>query len=924
VNSDEVPLPSTYKAILCHTATDITNDPKYHAGVNFVGPDYIYGYGRVNAQAAVDAIRDKRFLEGVILAADDEDIYTFDVSPGEDELKVTFAWDDSAGTPGAADILQNDLDLVLINPDGTEFYPPWELDPDNPENPATRSEYVSEALAEDHRDDVNVLEQVAVENPDPGTWTVKVKADDLPYPYQRYSIIAGDGPDDRLEGQVDVVQVLDRSGSMGGLASASSTDEKIKVLRDAADHFIQMMKRDVGNQLGLVQFNQDVVPFPMPEPHLKLFTTASAADMSGAVTTIDRGGLTSIGDGLDKALDYFTTYSEPNNDKVVLLVTDGKENTSMMIEDVRQDLIDNQIAVYPLGLGYSWGINEGKLTDLADATGGTYRITSDDLIFRKFFIEVLAGAVQDWSVITDPISEIKRDSIMSTPVSITADQNGATFTVYWEGVNDAIDLELVTPSETTITPGMQNNRIRYGEHPRYIFYQLDFPLSGDLGGNWEGEWKMKLTGTSQIPAGQKVRFATSAFAEGGAELSIVLDRLFHLTGDSVLIRAQLTKYGSPLTGAKIDVYCNVPIVGAGNLLHDGRVSLDDLKKIHVIHGDTVNLIDRKLQILAERAGKEILLRGDESFRLYDDGQHGDSEPNDGAYANSFRETQIPGSYTLRFVASEIPAGAGLTTTREWTKSFFNEVNIDSKYSDIYTIQLTKTADGQRYSVKIVPKDRFGNYLGPGHSVVVTVSYDGRTRQIPLPLTDNIDGTYTKEIVVTQNELDAGATLEIDVDGKRFTTIEPPSDWKWALSIHSGTAIPISSFADDFDPGINILLDVDYHPTPQLSLVGLFGYNDFKSKITCVDDNYWINLSANIRYYRPWRVLPGSSLSYYIGFGPGVYIPDVGDTEFGANAGFGFNYEFSPSIVFELGADYHIIFDPDIKFVHSHAGVVFRF
>ncbi len=187
---NEAPLPSTFKAILVHNAEDLTDNPS--GGADLVGPDYVYGYGLINAKKAVDTIRHKRFHEDVIQSATDEDNYTIEVAAGDDELKVTIAWDDVAGTASSADILQNDLDLLLINPSGTKFYPPYELDTTNPATPAVRNFYTSEALAEVHRDDVNVLEQVVVDSPEPGTWTIKVKTSDFPYPPQKYSIIIGE------------------------------------------------------------------------------------------------------------------------------------------------------------------------------------------------------------------------------------------------------------------------------------------------------------------------------------------------------------------------------------------------------------------------------------------------------------------------------------------------------------------------------------------------------------------------------------------------------------------------------------------------------------------------------------------------------------------------------------------------------------
>lgn len=153
-----------------------------------------------------------------------------------------------------------------------------------------------------------------------------------------------------------------------------------------------------------------------------------------------------------------------------------------------------------------------------------------------------------------------------------------------------------------------------------------------------------------------------------------------------------------------------------------------------------------------------------------------------------------------------------------------------------------------------------------------------------------------------------------------TKITPLSHGRWSGSIHSGVAIPTGSFSNDFDSGFNILLDIDYRFSPKWSFVGLAGFSDFNSNTSGVNDKYWINLSANIRYNQllkgPW--------SYYIGGGPGVYIPEVGSTELGANIGFGFDYEYNSSTTIEMGVDYHTIFDGDTEFLHPYAGIIFRF
>ncbi len=898
--TDIDPLPSTMKAILIHSAQDLDDNTSWYNP----GPDYASGYGLLQIKDATDLVGSSLFREGKV-TTNRSDHYTFTLPANANSVKVTLVWDDPPAAANAAVAIINDLDLQVFDPNTTQHYP-WTLNPANPSANAV-------STVADH---INNVEQVFVnQNLTAGTWTVVVDPYALPQPPQRYSLVANY----LLDGDIDVFQVLDRSGSMGGTATAGMPDTKIQKLRDASSQFIGIMRPNVGNRLGLVQFNQNVVPFPAnAEDALSVLDGNKANQLQTvAVPSIVHGGSTSIGDGLQEALNgVLSASAEPEHDRAILLVTDGKENTPLWISDVQSNLINDDVTVFALGLGYGSGINESKLVDLAEATGGTYRITSDHLVFQKLFIETLAGAV-DWSVINDPVGTISVGEVIQVPVVVAPDQVGVTFTAYWEGFNDAIDLELITPSGNVISSATENANIRCGQHSRYIFYQLDFPLIGGLADEWAGEWQVKLTGVGQLDDSVEVRYSTSAFAEDGPELDVTLSKLANLTGDEIEIIAHLSRGGLPLSGATMDVFGDVPLTGAGNVLHEGKVSWDQLQQIIVVDGDTLSMIDRKLQILSKQMGKDVLQRGTANFRLYDDGLHGDETANDGIYANKFTETETQGSYTFRFVASGIPAGGGLHSTCEWTESFYDEVSIDPDYSDFGMTFAGATANGQLYGVRVVPKDRFGNYLGPGHAVTATiVSPDGR-RQVDL--IDSVDGVYAKEILLTSSEIEGGGNVEIDVDEKTFTTVAPDGR-KWSLSLHAGVAVPTGSFANNFDPGLNVLVDVDYHFSPQVSLVGLFGYNDFKSKTAGVQDNYLINLSANLRYYH----LLGGPWSVYLGAGPGLYVPEFGDTELGANVGFGLDYDYNGAIHLELGADYHLLFDSDVEFIHSHVGVNYRF
>ena len=183
------PVPATLRALLIHGAEDLTNIPNVGAGFN--GPDYSFGYGRVDTHGAVRLI--PHHLTATAAATGDTD-YT--VTMGErGELKVTLVWDDPAWATGVAPsaitgILQNDLDLLLIAPDGTQ-YTPWVLNPSNPSAPATRTSFaIGVAVNDSARDHRNTVEQITVPNAMAGDWIIRVTASTLNQPAQNYTIVS--------------------------------------------------------------------------------------------------------------------------------------------------------------------------------------------------------------------------------------------------------------------------------------------------------------------------------------------------------------------------------------------------------------------------------------------------------------------------------------------------------------------------------------------------------------------------------------------------------------------------------------------------------------------------------------------------------------------------------------------------------------
>lgn len=183
------PIPSTLKGILLHSGEDLNTIPNVGAGFN--GPDFTFGYGRVQADVAASLV--PHHLNGTInLVATPVD-YAFTIGEVEN-LRVTLVWDDPAWTINAAPsaatgMLQNDLDLVLIAPDGTQ-HTPWILNPAIPTAPATRSAVVAGSpIPAGAFDRLNTVEQVEVAIADAGIWIARVTANTLNIGPQTYTLV---------------------------------------------------------------------------------------------------------------------------------------------------------------------------------------------------------------------------------------------------------------------------------------------------------------------------------------------------------------------------------------------------------------------------------------------------------------------------------------------------------------------------------------------------------------------------------------------------------------------------------------------------------------------------------------------------------------------------------------------------------------
>lgn len=168
LNGGDVPKGGLMKAIACNTADDLGN----------VGPDYAYGYGLINGRRAAECIENTRYNEDEISNGETK---TFDITvpAGLGQLKVMLYWHDVEAPAYSAKTLINDLDLKLTTPSGSEYLP-WVLNHD--------TTHVTD-LATRKLDTLNNIEQVTLDNPTAGTYTITINGSSIPTGPQEFFIV---------------------------------------------------------------------------------------------------------------------------------------------------------------------------------------------------------------------------------------------------------------------------------------------------------------------------------------------------------------------------------------------------------------------------------------------------------------------------------------------------------------------------------------------------------------------------------------------------------------------------------------------------------------------------------------------------------------------------------------------------------------
>lgn len=398
-----------------------------------------------------------------------------------------------------------------------------------------------------------------------------------------------------------LVTVIDVSGSMAGsplAAAKAGARSQIGLLNDHDRGGVVSFSSTAGvvHNLTLIQPGSNV-----------------REQMQAAIDALADGGTTSIGAGLLMAAEMLggtptaTTPADCTCYRVIVLLSDGQENTAPYVADVLGS-IDPSIVIHTVGLGS--GADSQGLQDLASSRGGSFQFARDERDLRDIYVR-LAGAAGDEQDTMRQRGTIAQGQQTTRHFTVDGTAQQLTVGLQWPGSD--LDLTLVAPDGTTFSRQSPGPRARFLGGPDEEYFKIDAPQAGT--------WQAVITGVQTDPGGEPFEvFARVASPLKGLIVS-EFDNL--MVGDRVFLLVRLSE-GAGVTGATVR----------------GRVRRID----------------------APSGGRSLL--------FFDDGQHGDGAADDGLYGAEFVAGRAGGGGYELHVQAEGRTADGRAFVRAPSRTFF--------------------------------------------------------------------------------------------------------------------------------------------------------------------------------------------------------------------------------------------------------------
>jgi hypothetical protein len=743
---------------------------------------------------------------------------------------------------------------------------------------------------------------------------------------------------------VDAVMVLDRSGSMSDPASSmGGAPSKMTRLGLAAETFIDMWGALRANEcqnfavscpasgglpgiqgpvdhLGVVFFDDAFSWLKTLRPAsaidgIKDFSTLDLVNEKTQIKAVGPNGATSIGGGLKLAAPALApSISEPNR-KVILLMTDGMQNTDPLVQVAGSQVqttiggtvtnLANQppIQIYGVTVGTGVAVDATVNQAVATASNGFYLNTEDDdAILPNLFVQVLQNAVKYSSVDTLRViaDKTRFNAAFSTTVPVTSTTFSLAFNLTWNPNQGRMSVRLLPPEGGAplvfALPPDSNTGLLTG---RVAFPAPGIPVSS-------GDWTLQIAlSGSDSTTGVPFNFTLLA-DDVGVNAALGPVKAEYAVGGQLTLTAQVNDLDGAIGGiggqpnAQVQVFVVRPGVSVGDVLSDTAAAPAPPGP-----NDSASAAELKLKAILA-ANPNALLKASDVVSLVE-------EPGGGRYRATIN-TDFEGHYNLVFIVEGTSASGG-RFVRQAIRTVHVRSLPDANNTQVTTntVQLTT---GSVLNVSLVPKNVRGGKMGPGWTNYFWLQPAGGP---PVKLVDNLDGSYSGQVPFTgaaptvsvhflpepvvRPDSFVPATGQLNGSNEVIHDVmNPPGGGTGAgraVWIALGSTFPHGSFSSAYKGGFAGNIGYEYPLGPRTSIEATLGYHQFKGKSGAPDIDV-TQYGVNGKWYLAAPFNP------FVTVGIGGYSFNPGSSRFGGSVGVGAQAPIAPHWSVEGRYAYHMV------------------
>ncbi len=258
---------------------------------------------------------------------------------------------------------------------------------------------------------------------------------------------------------VDLVLVLDRSGSMSGAPMQGAKNAAIAVVD-------MLMRQD---RVAVVSFASTA--------NTNVQLTSDFGHAKTEIQKITAGGMTSFGAGLREAVGELKERGTEGHVPIIIFMSDGHHNTSPAPDQWVNECVERGIRIYTIGFGSSpSAVDETRLKGMAAATGGQYLFAPTIYDMEKVFLMFSLEAT-GWPLIGEFIGTVAQgETVVAGDFTVEPDTDYVRVTLNWPGSD--LDLIIERPDGTEVDLGTGTDNIYSGDDAKPEWVILIDPEPG--------------------------------------------------------------------------------------------------------------------------------------------------------------------------------------------------------------------------------------------------------------------------------------------------------------------------------------------------------------------------------------------------------------------------------------------------------------